>query len=215
MDLRRVVLPLLALMALGLLVWTNHLVFPFFDRQYLSWYLQSGALIGVITAVFSAAWGDMDKNTGLISANPLDYVRGCLNLVSLPLISIGTQVTGMGERVERGTKDPNPPDGWFLLDVIIMLPVLFVVSILLLAWLLIIAPMQYFLFLIAGALPRSLMRSPTRMVAHRNFGSYETGEIARDADIPKDWWDASLTSRPVALTAGLSSLLTIFLRTLV
>ena len=57
----------------------------------------------------------------------------------------------MGVRVEEGTKSANPPDGWFLLDVIIMLPVLLIISILLLAWLLIIAPMQYFLFQIPSA----------------------------------------------------------------
>lgn len=211
---RRVLEAWLALAALLVLVWCNHLWFQTRADSYLAWYARSGSLIGIMTAVFAMAWGDMDKNVALISAKPADYVRGCLLLISLPLISLGGQIRALGGRIERGSRDVEPADSWLILDALIMLPLLLAVIVLLCLWLVLIAPMQYFVFLLCGALPRSLLRSPQRVIARRDFGSYETREIPRAVPVPQGWWDASLASRPVAITAAFSALLMLVLRAL-
>src|SRR5688500_10994386 len=73
----------------------------FFDQWLFSkwngtswrWYLANGTLIGLITPIVFKAWGDLaDKHTGLLSPNPLVYLASCLQVIGLPIYSLGTQI---------------------------------------------------------------------------------------------------------------------------
>jgi hypothetical protein len=213
MPLRRSLQPWLAFALFVLLVVANSLWFVRFDQHYLAWYIRSGVLVGVLTAVFSTAWGDLDKNTLLISANPLVYLRGCLLLVSLPLQSLGGQIESVGKLLS-GKVEGRRSTPWITLDAAAMLPSLLVLLLLLLVWLVLIAPIQYFVFIFSGALARSLLHSPTRLIASGGATTYQIAVIRHDAPVPSGWWDASLSRKPVALTAALSSLLLLGLKTL-
>lgn len=210
MTFRQAVKPWLMAASIPLLVAFNYLWFRQLGSNYLTWYLNSGALIGVVTAVFATAWGDMDKNVLLISPRPSRYISGCLLVVSLPFISIGTQIESLGGRISGSSGQPKSMGMVF--DALIMLPFLIALIFLIVSWFIVIAPLQYFSFLICGALPRSLLQSPLRVIAHTSGASYDTKQIPEDAPLPEGWWDASLSRKPVTLTAALSSLLTFGLR---
>lgn len=212
MTFRLATKPWLAAAGIPLLVAVNYLWFRQLGSNYLTWYLNSGALIGVVTAVFATAWGDMDKNVLLISPRPSRYVSGCLLVVSLPFISIGAQIESLGKRISGNGGQPKTMG--MIFDALIMLPFLLALIFLIVFWFIVIAPLQYFTFLICGSLPRSLLRSQFRVIAHLNGVDYETRLISEDAPIPEDWWNASLSRKPITLTAALSGLLTLGLRTL-
>ena len=78
----------------------NYFIFRYiFERSYLEWYLSAGPMIALATAAFGAAWGSLDKNPALISANPLTYFGACLQVAGLPLYSLGAHLKS-GNRVE-------------------------------------------------------------------------------------------------------------------
>jgi hypothetical protein len=210
---RQALQPWLATAAIPLLLISNHLWFRHFGNDYLRWYVNSGALVGAITAVFAAAWGDMDKNVLLISPRPTRYISGCLLLVSLPMISLGPEIESLGRMIGRKNGEPELTDAWIIVDAVIMIPWLVALLALLTLWIIVIAPLQYFAFLVCGALPRSLRWSPQRVVARTTDpGDFEIEIVRRDAPIAEGWWDASLCRKPVTLTAGLSSLVLLGLR---
>jgi hypothetical protein len=101
-------------------------------------------------------------------------------------------------------------------NTILMLPVLVAFVGLLAFWLLVIAPLQYFVFLLCGAVPRALLHSTERVIARMDgVFSFKAEAIPWDERIPDGWWDASFTRKPVALTATFSALLALAVRTLV
>ena len=81
------------LIILLVLLLVNHWVFSiWFKLEYLDWYMKNGALIGIVTAAVSMIWGNMREYTGLISANPLNYIGSYLQLVGLPIFVFGTHM---------------------------------------------------------------------------------------------------------------------------
>jgi hypothetical protein len=117
----------------------------------------------------------------MISAHPRAYLAGCLMLVALPLITLGHQIEQVGQRLSQASSSPLTRAGIALLmNALLMLPVLLVLVGLLAAWLLLIAPLQYFVFIICGALPRTLLQSPHRVIAWSEGFGFETKLIAED-----------------------------------
>src|SRR5205807_9487620 len=102
------------------------------------------------TAAFCASWGKLDNQTGLVSANPLDYFGACLQLVGLPLRVFG------GHCLKKNQLRPLS-----ILDFLFLLPLLLAFLIAAFGWLLLIAPLQYFVFLVCGA--------PARIALTSNF----------------------------------------------
>src|ERR1043166_6016642 len=111
----------------------------FFDRSYIQWYSNAGPFIALATAAFGAAWGGLDKNPALVSANPLAYVGACLQVVGLPLIAVGAHLR---------SQNRLRPIGVEALPVFVLTLSLTVAMV---AWLLFVVPAQYFLFLLVGA----------------------------------------------------------------
>ena len=61
----------------------NYWIFrEFFGLSYLLWYSNAGPFIALATAAFGAAWGGIDKNPALVSANPLTYVGACFQVAN-------------------------------------------------------------------------------------------------------------------------------------
>jgi hypothetical protein len=79
------------------------------------------------------AWKNLEKNDGLVSADPLDYIGACLQLVGLPLFSIGIHL----DRKTNTNKIIN-------LDLIAFIVFGILATSTLFLWLIIIAPAQYF-----------------------------------------------------------------------
>ena len=72
------------------------------------------------------------------------------------------------------------------------------------AWLLLIVPAQYFLFLIVGALSRVALTSKAQISARIREGQLELSESS-SGDRPKTlegWWDASMQGKPITLASA-------------
>jgi hypothetical protein len=195
----RVVLLLIGLISVCLI---NYWLFRrLFGSNYLRWYVSAGPFIGLATAAFAAAWGKLDNNTGLVSAIPLDYIGACLQTAGLPIVAFG----GHPQSKYQLRKVP----GW---DHLFGLPLVLAFVIAALAWLLLIAPLQYFVFLICGAPSRMAMTSKYRLYARLDDWKvkYEERTVndpppTNDPPPAKEWWDASMADKPVTLANAFSA----------
>jgi len=100
-------------------------------------------------------------------------------------------------------------------DLAFGIPLLLLIAAALLVWLIIIAPIQYFVFLICGAPVRLLLRSNTRSIARISEKTLEVNHIPREETVPTGWWDASFTSSPVSVTSLLAAILLFVLKSII
>ena len=196
--LRARVITAVTLLGLLLACAMNAWLFPrYFGRSYVQWYANAGPFIAIATAAFGAAWGGLDKNPALVSANPLAYFGACLQVAGLPLLAAGAHL--------RSTNREQPV-GLEIFPVIVLTLAL---TLAVLAWLVFIVPAQYFVFLVTGSLSRIALTSRAQI-----FGRLQAGQVeiaGADAGItrkPEDgWWDASMRSRPVTLASAFGAAL--------
>ena len=191
---------IVAVSFLGLLLactanaWLFH---TYFDRTYLQWYANAGPFIALATAAFGAAWGGLDKNPALVSANSLTYFGACLQVAGLPLFAVGTHLRP-GNRLKPIGLEILP---LFFLTLALTLAVF--------AWLLFIVPAQYFLFLIVGSFSRIALTSSAQISSRINSGQIELAETdPAEQQKPDDgWWDASMRTKPVTLASAFGAAL--------
>ena len=164
-------------------------------HDYWAFWLHSGPLIGLATAAFGWAWGGLDRNPGLVSADPLDYAGAAVQVAGVPLVAFGGHM-------HRTSHDRPIPAR----DLLLVAPLAIVLAVAVLAWLLLIAPAQYFAFLVAGAPSRIALASRYRLHARIDGGQvhYAEGRALDSDDFPKEdgWWDASMRDRPVTVASA-------------
>jgi hypothetical protein len=182
---------LLALAGIAALIALNHWAFArWAGTGYVAWYVANGAQIGFLSSLIGLAWGSLDRNPALVSANPGEYVVAALYVVGLPMGALGNMI-GKSED-ERG-----PAEGT---DRLLGALIGFALALGLLVWLVVIAPLQYVAFLVCGARARAALRSSERPIARFVGGQLETKRIGPRDTVPTDWWDASLGQKPFAFT---------------
>lgn len=193
----------LGLVVIGGLVLLNAYAFPrWLNISYVDWYLASGSQIGLLTSVLALSWGDMNKHVGLISAHPLDFVGSNLQLIGLALSEIGTLVGSEAAGLRRRT----------LLDVVLTAVIMGMVVFALIAWLLVVVPVQYFVYLVCGAPGRVFATADRRVAAVFIAGTQLQTKVLRPGDVlPKGWWLASIASKPVTATGMFASLFFVLL----
>jgi hypothetical protein len=94
------------------------------------------------------AWGGLDRNPGLVSADPLYYAGTALQVAGVPLLAFGGHM-------QRANQDRSIPAR----DTLLVVPLAIVFSVAVISWLVLIASAQYFAFLIAGAPSRIALAS--------------------------------------------------------
>ena len=173
----------------------NHWLFSeIFEADYLRWYANAGPFIALATAAFGAAWGGLDKNVALISAQPCEYLRASLQAAGLPIYVFGTHF-----RRQHGAHVAG--------ELFAAIPLVLAFVAAALGWLLFIVPVQYFVYLVCGAPVRIALSSRVRIEAHRDGRRVELDERARDEPLRGGWWDASMRDNPVTLTSAFSAAL--------
>jgi hypothetical protein len=182
---------------LGLTVFEQWLFETWWNTSHLQWYIQNGALIGLVTSVVSMTWEDIDKNTGLISSHPLIYLSACLHLAGVPIYVMGIQV--------QRNKDNLAPRSLF--DLMVSTILLLLLMAIIFVWLLIVVPLQYFIYLICGAPARLFAQSTRKAIACLRDGQLEVTEVGKHEKAPDDCWDANLADKPVLITNIFTSLL--------
>jgi hypothetical protein len=175
------------------------------DGDYLEWYRANADRLSFVLTVAAFVWGDaIEGHTGLISANPLDQIGAHLQLIGVPLHSLGTSL--------RSTDAISRPSR---LDVLLAVPVVMAFSGAVLAWVLFVLPLQYFVNLVAGAPARLALGAGMRTVAHwRADGRLEVKEIGRAGKTPEGWWGSPIAEKPIRLTGFFATLLTFALKLL-
>jgi hypothetical protein len=169
----------------------------FLARSYFEWYSNAGPFIALATAAFGAAWGGLDKNPALVSANPLAYVGACFQVAGLPLIAVGAHLR---------TKNRLRPVGMEIIPILVLTPLL---TVAMLAWLVLVVPAQYFLFLLVGALSRIALTSSAQISARIQSGRVEILENPPGIrpKVEDGWWDAGMRDKPVTLASAFGAAL--------
>jgi hypothetical protein len=159
---------------LAVAVAAAYFVFRLFDVNYISWYLASGPLIQLLVTAFALGI-DLERWPQLISAHPSDYLGACQRVVGLSFLQRAAELRTAGE--EEVGRRSDLPRTWPLDGPITAL--LYIgLGVLSLAWLVVVAPVQYFGNLVAGAPIRLALASQRRY---------------------------AIASRPVAVTASISA----------
>ncbi|HKR62030.1 MAG TPA: hypothetical protein VJS64_20245 [Pyrinomonadaceae bacterium] len=156
-------------------------------KGYFDWYIRTGPFIELAVVVFGVAWESLDKNTGLVSANPLAYIGSCLQLVGLPLDALGGHLQ---------TKNYNRVNPW---DLIVATPLIAFFTLATIAWFIFVAPPQYFLFLVCGAPSRVALNSDYRLQAEFDGNILKPLDLKPDETKPVKGWDASMRNKPVTM----------------
>lgn len=184
----KLVLPFFGLAAMCFLnAFLIHKIFSVPWSKYFEEYVSAGPFIGLAQVAFAISWQALDKNTDLVSAHPLKYVGACLKLVGLPFIAYGGHVK---------VNDYNRVNPW---DVIVSIPLIVLFVLASFAWLLLIAPLQYFLFLVCGAPSRLAMTSNYRLRGELDDGILNFVEPDPKLRPLTIGWDASMSDKPVTM----------------
>lgn len=190
-----IILAILFICAIYLL---NHWLFnAIFHRSYFSWYVNTGPVFGLVGIVIASAWKNLDEHTGLISKNPYEYLGSYAQVAGL---AMGT----LAPLVDPKCYSTRPP----LLDYVIGLFSVLLLVFTIVAWLIFVVPLQYFVFFVCGALPRVAANSSIRVVAWLQGPTrkqLEFKEQLMDGAIPENGWVATVTDKPFKLTAAFSA----------
>ena len=135
----------------------NWIVFRSFHANYFLWYLKNGAIISLVTGFLAPTFTKLDARLGLVSAHPAMYVGTCEQLLGVFIFSLSPA----SNKLKSQTR-PVPEIGdnrlTTLFDEILYIPIVIVLGLLALAWLVLMAPLGYFVTLIAGVPARQNLR---------------------------------------------------------
>ena len=185
---------LVAALVLAAAVAADYAAFRLLDLNYLRWYINQGPLIALAVAGVALAV-ELDRLPNLIAAHPSLYLGACLELPGESFLSFASMLEPSTQRADA---DRGPLD-WLLAA---LLAIAFVVVVV--AWLIVIAPLQYFGNLVAGAPARSALGSTTRTWALRRKEAtvVKTTPIK---EMPERAEEIGLARRPVSLTSTITA----------
>jgi hypothetical protein len=185
--------PVVTGLLLAAAVAAAYLVFRLFGVSYFHWYLEQGPLIALVVAGVAVAV-ELDRLPNLISAHPSRFLGACFEMAGESTLSLPEPVRGRRER----DPDSSPFDGFFtfLFEVVYLGLVV--------AWLTVVAPLQYFVNLVTGAPARYALASPRRTWIERGK---ETTTITRGPfeAVPEGAEQIGLARRPVSLTSTITA----------
>jgi uncharacterized membrane protein YqjE len=211
-----------ALAVLVALAAINALWFDAVGENYFTWFVDNGSLIALLFAVVSATI-DLDDNAALIAADPLNFAVGVVR-VFLELSSSLAALFGRprsdvaladASLSELQTQFRSP-----LVDLVLAYMFLAVFSAAMIAWALIIAPLQYWVNLVCGAPARTALASSRtiwrvkRSERHTEYViapkdlSELSADDARDLEENRERklaTEISFATKPVTLTAGIAA----------
>lgn len=197
---------------LGGLIAIDSVVFQVaFDLAYVRWYVENGALLSLTVALVTVGWPDLNDLRNLVSAHPLRYLQAWVGLFGFTFVSMPDADVSL--RRLHGTPGSEPTNAaWDLLDIgetLLRLAWLGAMLTAILGWLLVIAPLQYFAFLVSGALVRGTFQSSQKTIvrAFKPGVGYDfvTQPWSADEPPPDGWKESGFVSRPFALTSVLAA----------
>jgi hypothetical protein len=184
----------LAMLGLVTAVVADYAVFQLLDVNYFRWYVANGSWIALVVGGVAVAV-DLERVPGLISVYPATFLAGCFELIGESVLSLDVeQNPRSGPRAVRA----GPIDWIFGALFAIASVVVYVV------WLIVIAPLQYFGNIVAGAPARLAVTSPWRSWVRRQEGVTVVGRSLAEK-MPEGAEETGLARRPVALTSTITA----------
>ena len=194
------------LVIVAVIALNQYLFLYFFKTSYFDWYLKNGSLIGAVALLVTFAW-DINRNTGLISADPRFYLAAHFWLLSAQMESLSAF---------SGPKHRKPIQGasayLVLFDVSVAFLVVILTIIIFVLWVLVVVPIQYLFVLVLGGPGRMYQSSPIRLIAKFTDYRLETREIPTEDRNPEEWMDVSVVSKPISFTYALIALVLAIVR---
>jgi hypothetical protein len=170
---------------------------------YWRWYLMNGTLIGLITPIVFKAWGDLaDQHTGLLDPHPFVYLASCLQVIGLPISSLGTQL-----------QSNEGQASWF--DYVLTLVWVLILLASILLWFVVVVPAQYVVYFVCGAPIRFMLGSDRVPIATLAGVRLAFNNIDKRETVPEGWKNVSIAKSPVSMTNVLGALLFGILRAFV
>ncbi|HEX6751833.1 MAG TPA: hypothetical protein VF092_31350 [Longimicrobium sp.] len=186
----------------GLIALNRWIFAEWLGADYLGWYRANADKLSFTLAVAAIVWGEqMDRHTGLIGTNPLDQLGSYLQLMGVTLLTLGTGWRSRSGRVS-------------VFDVLLGAPVMAAFVVAVLAWLVFVAPLQYFVQLVCGAPARVALYSDRRTIIRWDQVKMETKEVARMEETPEGWWGSVFAEKPVKVTTAFATMLMVALKAL-
>jgi hypothetical protein len=102
---------------------------------------------------------------------------------------------------------PWVPIGLGYLDFVITLAFALVLALGMIAWLVLVVPAQYFVYLVAGAPAREALASPRRAWVKVTRGQIEIVRAPKQQDIPDGYSESGISAKPITLTASLAAII--------
>jgi hypothetical protein len=235
-----ILFPLLGfVVVIGLLWWLFMVVF---ETNYFVWYLTNGAVIAISVSFLGLVWKDFPSRQKLLSAHPGVYLIGCFELMSVFSLALGThlsegtqlkdkqniawdkleQVYGpiavsIREKIEKRKPIPFGFDFMILWDAYLAILVTIIMLVISFGWMIVIAPINYFITLFTGALARREIRGmELQTIVKKPVAKELEGEKKlvtefttwpTDKELPDGAVLVSLTAKPFEITQMLTSLL--------
>jgi hypothetical protein len=178
---------------LGAALAANYFVFAIFDENYFRWYIANGALIAIVFGFVSLAVR-LDDYPDLVSSNPFRYLYACVTL--LQHFSLAwNQVMAVDLERAPGLLLSK------LFDLVVSLVAWVCVGVAFFAWLLVVAPIQYFPYAVLGAPARNALRNPARP----QYDPKTDTTVPAAAEGSSAGHTIGYVEKPVALTSALTA----------
>jgi hypothetical protein len=168
--------------------------------NYFMWYVEIGIFISIFMGVFALTWKDPHLTEGLSSLNPREYTATCALLVATYMTALSEHFYSIEDRKEESIVIYS----WDLLITVIWGIVL---SVGLMVWVFVIAPLNYLVTIISGAPARQYLRGATGVAVIRKM---KDDSLSLDYGSSKEKinteYIVSLISNPFATTQALTVL---------
>lgn len=202
---------------IGLILLNRWIFAALFDTDYLLWYINNGSLIGLGITFVSLASENFKKDIDAISVNPGIYAAAYFKYLAIIYFDFGTYM-----RLNKGVI--------FFFDTLLALAWDVLILGATLLWIVIVVPLQYFVFLLCGAPARmfhpdgyqaydrikdgKLEYKLVRKSNDKEISSLKLTEkellnlegVKESLETPRDWKETSMSIEPFTLTSLLSIL---------
>jgi hypothetical protein len=187
------------------LVGLNFLLFRIIGGvNYFLWYLKNGALISIAVSFVALIWEGLKWREDLLSSHPREYLRGCAGLGANFFSSIAAHLTP-GKKTSNSRTYSTVAMLW---DNVIGLLLIILMMVFAICWLLVIAPLNYFITLITGSVERQALHgSPAHAIEITEGKNIILTSLPATAELPGNAVNISLTRKPFAITQALTALL--------
>lgn len=202
---------------IGFILLNRWLFAALFNTDYLLWYINNGSLIGAGVTFISLASEEFKKDVDAVSANPGIYFAAYFKYLAIIYFDFGTYL-----RLNKGVIS--------IFDTFLALAWMMIIFGATLLWIIIVIPLQYFVFLLCGAPARMFHpagyqasdRIKDGNLEYRLIRKSDNSKISRLVltekellnlesvkkllDTPRDWKETSMSIEPFTLTSLLSIL---------